>query len=437
MTLNIKHFFTSEAVSEGHPDKVCDQISDAILDAAMDFDSHAHVACETLATTDTVVLAGEVNPIPKDLDYEKIVRGVVAKIGYDRPSEGFSDRSLKLQVLLHGQSADIARGVSEDTSLSGEQGAGDQGIMFGFACNETPAYMPAPIYYSHRIVERLAELRHTSPANYGFLRPDAKSQLTFEYEGNTPVAITQAVVSTQHLEGTIDKVRELVPNVLREVIPAKFLQNFNFENINGDKASLYVNPTGNFVIGGPHGDAGVTGRKIIVDTYGGAGRHGGGAFSGKDPSKVDRSASYMARYVVNLFFDNFLGSWGKHTPQGDVLYQLTGSFLFDNIPTSGVIGALAFLFMLVIGFKSFKKYIVNEKDDPLFCKVLIIAFTSLFVVFGATLLEGEFTLFKVTVRPIYMSPIFMICLFMFVYIVSKSVPLKEEKKEEVTNEQEA
>ncbi|MBR4125716.1 MAG: methionine adenosyltransferase, partial [Victivallales bacterium] len=210
MALNIKHFFTSEAVSEGHPDKVCDQISDAILDAAMDFDSHAHVACETLATTDTVVLAGEVNPIPKDLDYEKIVRGVVAKIGYDRPSEGFSDKSLKLQVLLHGQSADIARGVSEDTSLSGEQGAGDQGIMFGFACNETPAYMPAPIYYSHRIVERLAELRHTSPANYGFLRPDAKSQLTFEYEGNTPVAITQAVVSTQHLEGTIDKVRELV-----------------------------------------------------------------------------------------------------------------------------------------------------------------------------------------------------------------------------------
>ena len=298
MTLNIKHFFTSEAVSEGHPDKVCDQISDAILDAAMDFDPHAHVACETLTTTDTVVLAGEVNPVPKNVDYDKIVRDVVAKIGYNRPGEGFSDQSLKLQVLLHGQSADIARGVSEDTSLSGEQGAGDQGIMFGFACNETPAYMPAPIYYAHRIVERLAELRHTNPANYGFLRPDAKSQLTFEYEGNRPVAIRQAVVSHQHLEGTCDKVHELVPQVLREVIPAEFLNGFDFGNINKPGACLHVNPTGNFVIGGPHGDAGVTGRKIIVDTYGGAGRHGGGAFSGKDPSKVDRSASYMARYVA-------------------------------------------------------------------------------------------------------------------------------------------
>ena len=299
MTLIQNHYlFTSEAVSEGHPDKVCDQISDAILDAAMDFSPRAHVACETLATTDTVVLAGEVNPVPKDIDYDAIVRSVVRKIGYDRAGEGFDWHDLKLQVLLHGQSADIARGVEETTSLSGEQGAGDQGIMFGFACNETPAYMPAPIYYSHRIVERLAQLRHDAPETYGFLRPDAKSQLTFVYEGFRPVAIRQAVVSHQHLEGAGEQVHALVPEILREVVPSEFLKDFDFEHINVPGASLHVNPTGNFVIGGPHGDAGLTGRKIIVDTYGGAGRHGGGAFSGKDPSKVDRSASYMARYAA-------------------------------------------------------------------------------------------------------------------------------------------
>ena len=293
MTLNQNDYlFTSEAVSEGHPDKVCDQISDAVLDAAMDAQPRAHVACETLATTDLVVLAGEVNPIPSNLDYEKLVRSVVAKIGYDQPAEGFSAQSLKLDVRLHGQSADIARGVDEATSVSGEQGAGDQGIMFGFACNETPAYMPAPIYYAHRVIERLSELRHSDAANFGFLRPDAKSQLTFRYENGRPVAILQAVVSHMHLEGEGDRVRKLVPEVLREVIPAEFLNDFDFGNC------LHVNPTGNFVIGGPHGDCGVTGRKIIVDTYGGAGRHGGGAFSGKDPSKVDRSASYMARHVA-------------------------------------------------------------------------------------------------------------------------------------------
>ena len=293
MTLNQNDYlFTSEAVSEGHPDKVCDQISDAVLDAAMDSEPRAHVACETLATTDLVVLAGEVNPIPSNLDYERLVRDVVAKIGYDQPSEGFSARSLKLDVRLHGQSADIARGVDEATSASGEQGAGDQGIMFGFACNETPAYMPAPVYNAHRVIERLAELRHSKPADYAFLRPDAKSQLTFRYENGKPVAVLQAVVSHMHREGEGERVRKLVPEVLREVIPAEFLKDFDFDNC------LHVNPTGNFVIGGPHGDCGVTGRKIIVDTYGGAGRHGGGAFSGKDPSKVDRSASYMARHVA-------------------------------------------------------------------------------------------------------------------------------------------
>ena len=293
-----RFFFTSEAVSEGHPDKVCDQISDAVLDAAMDFTPQAHVACETLVTTNTVVLAGEVNPIPKDIDYEQLVRSVVRKIGYVIPEEGFSDISLKLQVLLHGQSADIAQGVAEETSLTGEQGAGDQGIMFGFACNETPAFMPAPIYYSHRIIERLAQLRHSEPERFGFLRPDAKSQLTFEYQDGRPVAIRQAVVSHQHLPGEGAQVRKLVPKVIQEVVPAEFLRDFDFTIHEKQDGNLHVNPTGNFEIGGPHGDAGVTGRKIIVDTYGGAGRHGGGAFSGKDPSKVDRSASYMARYVA-------------------------------------------------------------------------------------------------------------------------------------------
>ncbi len=299
MTLNSNQYlFTSEAVSEGHPDKVCDQISDAILDAAMDFTPRAHVACETLATTNLVVLAGEVNPLPDGLDYNQIVRDVVARIGYDRPEEGFDWRSLQVQVHLHGQSADIARGVEESTSLSGEQGAGDQGIMFGFACNETPAFMPAPIYYSQRIVERLAELRHADPGKYGFLRPDAKSQLTFVYENNRPVAVRQAVVSHQHLKDAGPQVHALVPKVLQEVIPAEFLKDFDYGQINAPGARLHVNPTGNFEIGGPDGDCGVTGRKIIVDTYGGSGRHGGGAFSGKDPSKVDRSASYMARYVA-------------------------------------------------------------------------------------------------------------------------------------------
>ena len=301
MTLTQENYlFTSEAVSEGHPDKVCDQISDAVLDAALDSNEITHVACETLATTNTVVLAGEVTPLPRDLDYEKLVRGIVAKIGYTRPEEGFSDKSLKLQVLLHDQSTDIAQGVNEKTNLDGEQGAGDQGLMFGYACNDTPAYMPAPLYYSHRIVERLAQLRHSNPAKYGFLRPDAKSQLTFEYQNGRPVAVHHIVVSNQHLKGECNSVRRLVPEVIQEVIPQELLQNidFDFAHINQPGGCLHVNPTENFEIGGPHGDAGVTGRKIIVDTYGGVGRHGGGAFSGKDPSKVDRSASYMARYVA-------------------------------------------------------------------------------------------------------------------------------------------
>jgi S-adenosylmethionine synthetase len=288
--------FTSEAVSEGHPDKVCDQISDAILDAALAQDCNAHVACETLATTDYVLLSGEVRP-NLQLDADAIVRDVVKSIGYDRPGEGFDYHTLKVESRLHCQSDDIAQGVDADTSLSGEQGAGDQGIMFGYACDETEQYMPAPIYYSHLILRRLAQLRHEGKAD--FLRPDAKSQLSFYYENGVPRTIRQIVVSHQHIAGAGAQVHALVKDVLHEVLPAQLICDIDFEHVNASgESSLHINPTGNFVIGGPNGDTGITGRKIIVDTYGGMGRHGGGAFSGKDPSKVDRSACYMARYAA-------------------------------------------------------------------------------------------------------------------------------------------
>ena len=290
--------YTSEAVSEGHPDKMCDQISDAVLDAALAEDPKAHVACETLATTQLVVLAGEIKSAGSALPYEDIVRRVVKRIGYERPGEGFDAKTLKVLVNLHAQSADIDRGVEASTSLSGEQGAGDQGIMFGYACDETPEYMPAPYYYAQLLVRRLAELRHGDPVKYGFLRPDAKSQLSFAYENGRPVSLVQIVVSHQHAEGMNPEVHDLVKRVIRENIPAQYLTAIDFESENGPGASLHINPTGNFVTGGPDGDCGLTGRKIIVDTYGGMGRHGGGAFSGKDPSKVDRSASYMARHVA-------------------------------------------------------------------------------------------------------------------------------------------
>ncbi len=289
--------FTSEAVSEGHPDKVCDQISDAVLDAVLARDSRGHVACETLATTNYVALAGEVSFQGEAPDYEALVRQTVAEIGYDRAGEGFQASTLQIENRLHKQSADIARGVSEDTSITGEQGAGDQGIMFGYACDETPAYMPAPLYYAKKILRRLSQLRRNQP-EYDFLRPDAKSQLTFRYEDGQPTAITSLVVSHQHQEGTGDKVRQAVLQVLQETLPQSFLQEVDLRRVNQRGGQLYINPTGNFVIGGPDGDSGVTGRKIIVDTYGGAGRHGGGAFSGKDPSKVDRSACYMLRYIA-------------------------------------------------------------------------------------------------------------------------------------------
>ena len=279
------YLFTSESVSEGHPDKVCDRISDAILDAYMTAEPQARVACETMATTNRIVLAGEVRgPDFADQQIEDIVRHCVKEIGYEQ--EGFHWREVRIDILLHSQSSDIARGV--DASGNKDEGAGDQGIMFGYACRETEELMPAPIYYSHVILRSLAEARH-SGAEPG-LGPDSKSQVTLLYEDRKPVKATSIVVSTQHNEDLDqDEVREIVrPHVVNS-LPDGWMC---------DEENFYVNPTGRFVIGGAARDRGLTGRKIIVDTYGGAAPHGGGAFSGKDPSKVDRSAAYVARYLA-------------------------------------------------------------------------------------------------------------------------------------------
>ena len=278
--------FTSESVSEGHPDKVCDQISDAILDAFLAEDPHARVACETFATTDRVVIGGEVRgPGGVIRRVEEIARECVREIGYQQ--EGFHWANLHVDSYLHAQSADIAQGV--DAAGNKDEGAGDQGIMFGYAVNETPELMPAPIQYAHAILRRLAEVRKdgTEPR----LGPDAKSQLSVRYEGGKPVEVTSVVLSTQHLDPELSSadVRAIVEPHIIEVLPEGW--------VNGG-TEWHVNPTGKFVIGGPDGDAGLTGRKIIVDTYGGAAPHGGGAFSGKDPTKVDRSAAYAARYLA-------------------------------------------------------------------------------------------------------------------------------------------
>ncbi len=280
------YIFTSESVSEGHPDKVCDRISDAVLDAFLTEDPYARVACETFATTDRVVIGGEVRgPASVIQRVEEIARYCVRDIGYEQ--EGFHWANLKVDSYLHAQSADIAQGV--DASGDKDEGAGDQGIMFGYATNETEALMPAPVQYAHAILRRLAEVRKdgSEPA----LGPDAKSQLSVIYRDSRPVGVSSVVLSTQHLdpELTSDDIREIVAPYIRETLPDGWLTN---------ETEWHVNPTGKFVIGGPDGDAGLTGRKIIVDTYGGAAPHGGGAFSGKDPTKVDRSAAYAARYVA-------------------------------------------------------------------------------------------------------------------------------------------
>ena len=272
--------FTSESVSEGHPDKVCDRISDAVVDAYLRAEPDARVACETLATTNRVVIAGETRG-PADVPgrIEDIARACIAEIGYEQ--EGFHHALAKIDVLLHAQSADIALGVDKE-------GAGDQGIMFGFACDETPELMPAPILYAHRILRLMAEARRRG--DEPLLGPDSKSQVTLLYEDGRPVGCDSVVVSTQHSESAgADDVRAIALKYIKQVLPDGWMP--------GDD-KIYVNPTGNFVIGGPDGDAGLTGRKIIVDTYGGAAPHGGGAFSGKDPTKVDRSAAYAARYLA-------------------------------------------------------------------------------------------------------------------------------------------
>ena len=279
--------FTSESVSEGHPDKVCDRISDAVLDAYLAADPQSRVACETLATTDHVTIAGEVRgPTSVLRNVEQIARDAIRDIGYDQP--GFSWRNAEIVCRLHAQSADIAQGVDEGDK--GEEGAGDQGIMFGYACNETAELMPAPIQFAHRILRHMARDRKSGARpEFG---PDAKSQVTLKYAGGKPVGLDTVVVSTQHAEGLGQAdIRDLVKPYISEVFAQEGW------DLPADE-KLIVNPTGNFVIGGPDGDAGLTGRKIIVDTYGGAAPHGGGAFSGKDPTKVDRSAAYVARYLA-------------------------------------------------------------------------------------------------------------------------------------------
>lgn len=283
-----KYLFTSESVSEGHPDKVADRISDTIIDAFLERDPYARVAVETMVTTNFVALAGEVRG-PDDLDHEmfkKLTREAIKDIGYEQ--RGFHWRDCEITSQIHSQSADIAQGVDEGSGTDKEEGAGDQGIMFGYATNETPELMPAPIMYSHQILRRMAEDRHSGKVK-GF-GPDSKSQVTLAYENGKPVRATSLVVSTQHDESlSLGDVRELVLPYFEEVLPEGWLPS---------EEDIYVNPTGRFVIGGPDGDAGLTGRKIIVDTYGGAAPHGGGAFSGKDPTKVDRSAAYAARYLA-------------------------------------------------------------------------------------------------------------------------------------------
>ena len=287
--IHTDHVFTSESVSEGHPDKVCDQISDAILDACLMQDPDSRVACETLTTTNLVVISGEITTKAK-INWQEIALDAVRKIGYNDPNVGFCADEAKVMVCVHKQSPDISQGVTEGQGMFTEQGAGDQGMMFGYASNETPALMPAPIYYAHKIVEELARLRHTEPEKYRYLRPDSKSQVSIRYSQGKPVAVTAVVVSHQHTPDMEHSCLEaLVKEVVRKVVPAELLN---------DDIVYYVNPTGRFEIGGPHGDTGLTGRKIIVDTYGGVGSHGGGAFSGKDPSKVDRSAAYMCRYIA-------------------------------------------------------------------------------------------------------------------------------------------
>ena len=282
------YLFTSESVSEGHPDKISDLISDTVVDLMISKDPYSRVACETLVTTNKVVIAGEyrldVDKVDLFHEIEENIRSAIKKIGYEQP--GFHWKNIEIENYLHNQSSDIAIGV--DQNVNKEEGAGDQGLMFGYAVNETENYMPAPIYYSHLILKELSNIRHSGKAD--FLGPDSKSQLSIEYDGSKPVGAKKIVVSTQHVENYSQKdLREFIIAVIKKILPIEWSYNSD---------DILINPTGRFVIGGPDGDTGLTGRKIIVDTYGGSAQHGGGAFSGKDPTKVDRSAAYMTRYLA-------------------------------------------------------------------------------------------------------------------------------------------
>ena len=291
-----RSLFTSESVSMGHPDKVADQVSDAVLDALLAQDPNSRVACETMVTTGICIIAGEITTTAR-VDYQDVVRDAIRGIGYTDDAFGINADTCAVMVSLDRQSPDIAQGVDDDKGLHVEQGAGDQGLMFGYACDETEELMPLPIHLSHRLVECMAALRENK--RLAWLRPDSKSQVTVEYEDDRPVRVHTVVISTQHdpeVNGKSEEAevlaeikKEIVEHVIKAVIPTEMLD---------DETIYHVNPTGKFVIGGPHGDCGLTGRKIIVDTYGGMGRHGGGAFSGKDPSKVDRSAAYASRWVA-------------------------------------------------------------------------------------------------------------------------------------------
>ena len=284
-----KYLFTSESVGEGHPDKLCDQVSDAVLDACLKEDPESRVACETFTTTGMVLVGGEITTNTY-VDIQEIARGVAKKIGYDKAEYGLDYESMSVLNAIHSQSPDISQGVSGTGLFEGEQGAGDQGMMFGYACNETEELMPAPIMLSHKILLNATELRKSGAITW--LRPDSKSQVTIEYDGFKPKRIDTVVVSHQHDDNiSYNQLKdEIIKKIVKPVLEPTGLLDTD--------TKYFINPTGRFVIGGPHGDSGLTGRKIIVDTYGGMGRHGGGAFSGKDPSKVDRSAAYMARYVA-------------------------------------------------------------------------------------------------------------------------------------------
>jgi S-adenosylmethionine synthetase len=288
MATHEKFLFTSESVTEGHPDKLCDQVSDACLDAILKEDPKSRVAIETMAATGFVHLAGEVTT-KANVDFDTIARNTVREIGYTGSEIGFDADRCAILLSIGKQSPDISQGVTEGEGLFKEQGAGDQGLMFGYACDENTEFMPSPIYYAHLLTKRLAEVRKSGKLD--FLRPDGKSQVTFEYENGKPKRVEAIVISTQHSEEVSHK--QIEDGVRNEVIASVFKN-----DLVDSKTKYYINPTGRFVIGGPQGDCGLTGRKIIVDTYGGWGRHGGGAFSGKDPSKVDRSACYMARYIA-------------------------------------------------------------------------------------------------------------------------------------------